>query len=181
MSIRSGLSCFSLCSLGERELDALLGVSGRAFIVLTWSSTSRALGRNNWVLWGHQRWFWDHTADEMKVMGTLVSFALIVTVRTHFWVLVPFCLKSFHPAFLIFFFLPLLCPCSLFFFFSLTLSLLFPCRKPLTLFLGVFLRILSCPSALLSISLSSSCKTIPLSLDWICYLFLVEMRINREY
>lgn len=104
MSIRSGLSCFSLCSLGERELDALLGVSGRAFIVLTWSSTSRALGRNNWVLWGHQRWLWDHTADEMKVMGTLVSFALIVTVRTHFWVLVPFCLKSFHPAFLIFFF-----------------------------------------------------------------------------
>lgn len=101
MNIRSGL----LCRLGERKLDAFLGVSGRAFIMLiTQSSTAGTLGRNERVLWGHQRWLWDYTAGEMKMVGALVSFALMVTVRTHFWVLVPFCLKYFHPAFLFFFF-----------------------------------------------------------------------------
>lgn len=133
MSIRSGLWCFYLRRLGERELDAFLGVSGRAFIMLTQSSTAGTLGKNEWVLWGHERWLWDHKTDEMKMMGTLVSFALMITVRTHFWVLVPFCLKSFHPAFLLFFFFFALVP-----YFSSFLSL-YHCCFPVENLLSCFL------------------------------------------
>lgn len=118
-----------------------LGASGRAFIMLTWSSTAGTLGRNEWVLWGYQRWLWAHTANEMEMMGTLVSFALMTTVGK--WCSIwdntfscllsssSFLFKILSSCFLVL----LLCPCSQFFFFSLPLSLSqpFPCRKPLIL------------------------------------------------